>query len=284
MKKLTVKLLALLCLCAVFLSFPLAVSADDGINNSIKGSNSGGSALIGQGDKSGSELILSTEDAKKITMPNPKSYFDVPQVLYIDSEGGNSVYAYRLPKVDKKQSSDTPYHGSRVFAVAEQDGFHCVVYYDQNNKLRAGWVASKHMSAGYTGSTQTVGRPCVEYAYDLGDIPVSWSKEYFVGTKRKYTLLSETAPECVQFVLDYHVIARNGAKTSEVLGPRTVYVNDGSGWTEVGSFRYDEIEALHVIVNLPEPMDVKAVATVASCKEPDKFLIRQCVLDVMALN
>jgi len=257
----------------------------DQIPNVMKGSSQEQQAVAGYYAENGRELINSTADKGQIQMPNAESYFDSPQIKFVDVPKKNSAYAYRKPKTDKDHPMSWPYHGIKVLAVAEQAGFDCVIYHSIDNKVHAGWIAASNLSYTFPGIERTIGSPCVSYAANMGDAAVSWSNENFVGTKQKYTILDEPAYNCVQFVLDYQVVGLGGTPNpKQVIGPRTVYVNDGSGWIEVGEFDFNEYDAFHVIVNLSEPMNVLAVATSASCDDPDRFVFRQSLLDVMVIE
>lgn len=282
MKNYFLKSAALICILALLASFTV-VFADSGINNQII--IPAGSTPQAGGDKAyqnGLRLIRGTGDGERITLPRSNSYLDEPQVLYVNAPKKHSVYAYQLPKADKSKLMNYAYHGIRVLALAVQDEFTCVIYYDNKNNDHAAWVESRYLTAVFPGREYTLGLPCVSYAYSVGDTPVSWSDENFVGSGQRFTVLNEKAYGCVQLTLDYQVIGRGEATLpKEICGPRTVYVNDGTGWLEVGQFDYDSIDAVHAIVNLPEPMDIAAVATIASCDMPDAFLFRQSVLDVM---
>lgn len=280
MKNTVRKLAAILCALAILASFTAAY-ADSGINNQIIGSS--GTQTGSAAYRSGLQMIMDTGDGERITLPRANSYLDEPRVLYVSAPSKNSIYAYQLPKADKSKKMNYPYHGIRVLAVAEQDGFTCIIYHDNKNNDHAAWVESGYLTSRFPGAEYTLGLPCVSYAYNIGDTPVSWSRENFVGSGQRFTVLNEPAYGCVQLTLDYQVIGRGEAARAEyIYGPRTVYVNDGSGWLEVGSFDYDRIDAVHAVINLPQAMDIVAVATVASCDMPDAFIFRQSVLDVMA--
>ena len=74
-------------------------------------------------------------------------------------------------------------------------------------------------------------------------------------------ILEESVNDCVGFTLDYQLIDTNTDKWCEVLGPRTVYVNNGEKWIKVGSFEYPEFGPVLVRVNLDEPTDIVAIGT-----------------------
>ena len=229
----------------------------------------------------GYALIRSTGDAGKITLPKQSCYLSAPEMMYVKAGGKNSNYSYLTPWKDKKNLGPYPYHGVRVLVVARMDGYSCIVFHDNLNKLHASWVDSRGLSAEYPGVEQTLGERRYFTGYEIADPEVVWSRDSFPGSKQKYTILSQAVRGVTQFTLDYHVIARNGAQTQAVLGDRTLYINDGTGWTELGTFAYPEIDATHVVVNLPRPTDLVAVATTAACDAPDTFKFRQSVLDVV---
>ena len=164
--------------------------------------------------------------------------------------------------------------------LAEQEGFTCVLYHTDENTLRAGWVSSANLTWYYPGRTEYLGRSTGNNGTYYGDAEASWSRDYFVGTRQKYTYLQKTYYNCNQFTLDYQVTARNGVDTQACLGPRTVYVNDGSGWVAVGTFSYNDLGPVNVVITLDQPMTIMAVATSASCSKPDTFSFRQSVLDI----
>ena len=283
------KPLALLFALALLLSCGIGpASADVHINNQIK-NGEGGTVIAGSvaGQKSGLELILSTGDQHIISMPNRYAYIQ-PVSMYVEAPGGHSVYVYRELKCDKEKLMPFAYHGMRVTAVAEQrqgdTALTCIVYRDENYSLRAGWVHSRYLSMWFPGTVRTIGNAFGGTVYTADDPVLSWARDYFVNTKQKYTVLKDPVRACTQFLLNYQVTSRGGAKTEEVLGPRAVYVNDGSGWTMVGQFDYPEIQSVLVTVNLPEPTDLAAVAVIPACSRPDRFSFRQGVQDVLTAN
>ena len=283
MKKNVKRLVSVLCLVVALLSLSCTAFADIGINNTIISPGSTGFQTPSRSSSlSGRNLIMETGDGERITLPSVSEYFSEPRIMYVNAPSKNSIFAYQLPKADKNKLMNYPYHGIRVFAVAERGEFTCIVYFDNMNNDHAAWVESCYLTSRYPGVERSIDYPCVSYAYNIGDAMVSWSRENFTGSGQPYTVLKDTVYSCVQFTLDYQVISRGVAPRAELLyGPRTVYVNDGSGWSAVGDFAFDKIDSVHVVVNLPGPMDIKAVATVASCDMPDTFLFRQSVLDVM---
>ena len=270
------KLLSLLCILALLASLPATAFA---VNNVIKGdvSVSGGPS----GSPSVTDIIA-TGDDKVIQLPKAKSYLSSYQIMFINAPRGNSVYMYKAPRADKSiRLIDDGYHGVKVTVLANENGLSCVLFHTQSNKLRAAWINSANLSWDYPGNTQTIGydRSGGRVTY-VGDAEVSWSNDYFPHTSRNYTLLNTPVRNVSDFTLDSQVIERNGASTEAVLGPRDVYVNDGSGWVKVGSFSYNSLGCVHVVVYLDTPMTLAAVATVANCSQPNTFSCRQSVLDI----
>ncbi|MBQ9662718.1 MAG: hypothetical protein IJV40_06165 [Oscillospiraceae bacterium] len=274
------RMISLLCAVLLLVSLSCTAVAAPAINNSIKGQDSQSSGLPGD-YRNGLQAILDTGDGSKITLPESGSYFSTFYTMYIDAPKNNSVYVYRDLTANKNQTMPVAYQGIRVLALAEEKGLTCIVYHDHDNVRHAGWVNSENLASSFPGDELTCGSPIISILQHLSDPEVEWSRDNFVGAKQKYTLMEDAIQSCQQFTLDYQVTARNGAQTNQILGPRTVYVNDGSGWEEVATFDYYELGAVHVTVNLSRPMDIAAVATVATCAKPDVFSFRQCVLDPM---
>ena len=274
MKKILYQTMVWFCL-IVCISMCMAASAD--VKNEIKGSGNGYTGYISSSPSIND--IISTGDNRVITVPDTNSYFSTYQTMYINASKGHSVNVYKKPNT---QSGKMPaaYHGVKVTLLAEQDGLTCILYHTDENTVRAAWVSSNNLTWYYPGRTEYIGRTTGNIGTYYGDAEASWSRDYFVGTKQKYTNLQNTFYNCRQFTLDYQVTARNGADTRECLGPRTIYVNDGSGWTAVGTFNYNELGPVNVVVSLDFPMTIKAVATSATCSKPDTFSFRQFVLDV----
>ena len=256
------------------------------INNQIKGSE-GDTVVIGSADSQqrGLDLVLSTGDQNTIDMPNIHAYIQ-PAQMYVDAPGDHSIYVYQGLKLDKKRLMPFAYEGQRVTAVAEQTAgdtaLTCIVYRDENYRLHAGWVHRKYLTAWFPGAVAATGSSYLGTKYTAADPVLSWAGDYFVGTRQKYTVLTEPVRACTQFSLNYQVTGRGGAKIEEILGTRTVYVNDGSGWSMAGSFDYPKIQSVLVSVSLSEPTDLLAVAVIPSCRKPDVFTFRQSVQDVLS--
>ncbi len=282
------KMLSLLIVSALLLGcIPGQVFADVMINNQIK--NGEDNTVIASSApirESGFDLILSTGDQYTITMPSYYAYIQ-PISMYVDAPGNHSIYVYRDLCCDKEKLMPFAYEGMRVTAVAEQknkDGvtkMTCIVYRDELFRLHAGWVHSKYLTSWFPGAVETTGMSYSGTVYTAGDPTLSWGRDYFVNTKQKYVVLNNPIRSCTQFRLNYQLTDRGGAKTEETLGLRTIYVNDGNGWSMVGQFDYPKIQSVLVTVNLPEPMDLIAVAVIPSCSRPDTITSRLAVQDAL---
>lgn len=271
--------LALLCTLALLLCLPAPALAAGPLNQ-IKDAGADGAQTAPAASD-----ILNTEGGDKVQLPGAASYYSSFVPGYIDAEGQHSVYVYKRPQAASGEQQPYAFHGSRVLVLAEEGGLSCVLYHDKDNVRRAGWVFSDYITPKYPGQTLSLNAGGASLLDTLAaeEPEVSWSREPFVGTKQKYTLLDTPAENCTRFTLDYQVTARNGAETNEVLGPRSVYVNAGDGWVKVGSFAYDKLGSVHVEVRLDAPLTLVAVATEADCGKPDTFQFRQSLLDVYTL-
>ena len=278
MMNLTKKTISLLLLASLLAAVSLSAYADNGINNQIKGSTASAAQTT-----SAQTLFYKAGNASKIERPNTGDYFSTPFTMYVDAPKGHSVYVYDYWSFDEANRVDAAFHGSRVIVLAEHREFYCILYYTQKNELKVAWVNADNLVSYYPGNTAQLGwENSNSHLINAGDPDISWSRENFVGTKRKFTVLNQAINNVVSFTLDYQVTARNGSESYEVTGPRDVYVNDGSGWIYVGSFDYpDHHSPIHVTVYLDQPMTLAAVATVPNCSDPNTFVFRQSVLDVM---
>ena len=276
MKRLINRLVFLLCLAIILSAVPLPAYADFGINNVIKGSDNQSVTPAA----SGRNLLHSAGNGGKIEQPKTTDYFSEPFSLYVNAPKGHSVYAYDYWDPTDDNKTGTVFHGSRVLVLAEHGDYYCVLYHTENYELLAAWVYVEYLVSWYPGYKAYIGQSGSWVTHNDGDPALKWSKEDFVGTKRKFSILEMPVHNCAGFTLDYQVTSRNGASTDSVLGPRSVYVNDGTAWTYVGRFNYDDTYACHVDVALYEPITLFAVATIADCAEPDIFVFRQSVLDI----
>ena len=176
------------------------------INNQIKGSE-GDTVVIGSADSQqrGLDLVLSTGDQNTIDMPNIRTYIQ-PAQMYVDAPGDHSIYVYQGLALDKKKLMPFAYEGQRVTAVAEQTAgdtaLTCIVYRDEYYRLRAGWVHRKYLSTWFPGAVAAIGSSYQGTQYAAADPVLSWAGDYFVGTRQKYTVLTEPVRACTQFGLN----------------------------------------------------------------------------------
>ena len=278
MKKHLTRLLAFLLFVATLASMPLTGYADTGINNTIKGTSNKPTTSVA----AGKNLLLTASNAKKIDHPNASDYFAEPFPMYVNAPKEHSVYVYDTWEAADVDQIGTTYHGGRVTVLAEHGEFYCILFHTETYELKAAWVRAVNLTSWYPGYSAALGSKSNRLTYNAGDPELKWSKEYFVGTKRKFSILKMPIENCMGFTLDYQLVSNNGAGKEAGLGPRTVYVNDGSGWIYVGTFEYDKpYAACHIDISLDTPMTLAAVATVADCAQPDTFIFRQSVLDIM---
>lgn len=276
MKKHLSKLIAAILILAVFTSMPLAAFADAGVNNSIKGSGGTVTSVA-----AGKNLFFTATNAKTVEQPNAADYYTKPYSMYINAPKEHSVYIYDSWEGQSVNNIGTTYHGGRVTVLAEHGDYSCILFYTAKYELKVAWVYSEYLVSWYPGYSSSISNGSHRNTYNAGDPELKWSKESFVGTNTKFTIMKTPVKNCVGFTLDYQLTSRNGASTASVLGPRNIYVNDGSGWTYVGSVNYDKICSCHITITLDKPMTLTAFATIADCAQPDTFLYRQSVLDVM---
>ena len=110
----------------------------------------------------------------------------------------------------------------------------------------------------------------------MEDAPeISWGEPGWQKFWHTYSNLSRPVRNCIGFTLDYQIIDESTRIWDDIYGTRTIHVNDGERWTEVGSFAYPNKDAVRVQVWLEEPTDIYAIGTIAQCWEPDIFLFRQ---------
>ena len=244
--------------------------------------------------ESGESSTYSTNSAKtlfkeasnynKIEQPRSADYYSEYFTMYVNAEGGHSVYVYDAPVIKEINRTDTAFHGSRVYVVAERNGLQCVLYLTQKYEFKAAWISTDNLSSVYPGVTYSPERlkskAGTTGTYYYGDPGMKLSKFHFSDTKTYYTELYNPVENCVEFILDYQVTARNGSKTEEVLGDVDIYVSDGGKWISIGTFDYDEIGPCHVRVMMDKPIDLYAFATVPHCASKT-FVFRQSVIDLI---
>ena len=278
MKTKLYQLLAMFCLAITLLSLPVSAFADSGISNRIIGDADSQTGVMAS--VPGPDLIRTTGDQGKIVMPRYQDYYEHPVVAYIDAPKKHSIYVYKSPSFDltkdKTEEDIMPYahEGMKVQVVAQQNGMSCIIYSDRKFQQHAGWVETRHLSGRFPGKETIIGSiPPTDST--VAEVPVmSWSKEPYVGTNQKFVIFSDSVRNCTKMQLAYQVTNVYDCRFEDTLGTRTIYVNDGSGWIEAGRFEYDAQGTVLATVNLREPMDLKAVAVIPSCNEPDRFLCR----------
>ena len=273
MKKIFTALFAIL----LIASLSVTAFADGGIVNRIAGA--GDTQPAASAGQSGMELIRQTGDQDEIVKPNYRSYFDVPQTRYIDAPKNHSVYVYKGldTDIDKPEATEFlmpfAYEGQKVLEVAREQGMSCIIYRDRKFVQHAGWVETRHLKDAFPGSEVSFGRNGIQGTPQEAPA-LAWSKDNFVGSTEKYAVLTEAVSDCVQMKLAYQVTDTSGVRFEDMLGTRTVYVNDGSGWIQVGQFEYNKQGTVLVTVNLNEASRVEAIAVIASCNEPGHVLSR----------
>lgn len=273
MKKIFTALFAIL----LIASLSVTAFADGGIVNRIAGA--GDTQPAASAGQSGMELIRQTGDQDEIVKPNYRSYFDVPQTRYIDAPKNHSVYVYKGldTDIDKPEATEFlmpfAYEGQKVLEVAREQGMSCIIYRDRKFVQHAGWVETRHLKDAFPGSEVSFGRNGIQGTPQEAPA-LAWSKDNFVGSTEKYAVLTEAVSDCVQMKLAYQVTDTSGVRFEDTLGTRTVYVNDGSGWIQVGQFEYNKQGTVLITVNLSEASRVEAIAVIASCNEPGHVLSR----------
>ena len=233
----------------------------------------------------GLEALQTARNFKCIVLPKEESYLEAWKTLYARRAWyAPSLYVESLPQL---QSGIAPqpmlYEGTQVTVVAEENDMSCILYGGRNNKRYAGWIQSIRLQEDFPGEQLLIGQ-ARDGSFEMpGEVPLSWSGEYFPDTQQPFTRLEEPVRDCVGFTFEYQVVSRNTPNTDIILGPRTLYVYDGEAWTEVGSFPYPELGAVKVQVWLEKPADIAAIATVADCHAPNMFDFRQTARDFLCL-
>ncbi len=240
----------------------------------------------------GLEAIQATGDDKYIQLPKEESYLEDFKKCYIDFSdvliptgvdtavqmvGPSAPVECRLDMTGPRRMPFA-FEGSEVTVVAEQKAgrknMACILYRSTTNRMRAGWIWDIYLGDEYVGRNLTIGDEN-NAAVTVEEVPISWSDNGFLSSPQKYSVLEEPVQNCVAFTLEYQLISRNTYKDYSVLGPRTVYVNNGEEWIEVGTFEYPTLGTVRVRVNLEEPTDIVAVGTIADCVQPNLFSFRQ---------
>ena len=271
------RFLAVLCVFAMLFSLPVLAYADDDSSAAAQ---------------KGLEAIKATGDYKRIQLPKDSSYLDEFKTRYVDFSDVLIPVAYDqavqmygpsapVERIPSKNGLQMPFafQGSTVTVVAEQKDYSCILYRNSNNRLRAGWIWNIYLGDEYPGRTEAIGTENSAAKGNIAEIPMTWSEKGFLKSPQKYTVLEEPVENCVGFTLEYQIIDEGTDKRCAILGPRNVYVNDGTDWIKVGSFEYPELGTVRVRVNLDEPMKVAAIGTIADCRLPNTFFFRQIATD-----
>ncbi|MBP5239674.1 MAG: hypothetical protein J6Z15_03665 [Oscillospiraceae bacterium] len=271
------RFLAVLCVFAMLFSLPVLAYADDDSSAAAQ---------------KGLEAIKATGDHKRIQLPKDSSYLDEFKTRYVDFSDVLIPVAYDqavqmygpsapVERIPSKNGLQMPFafQGSTVTVVAEQKDYSCILYRNSNNRLRAGWIWNIYLGDEYPGRTEAIGTENSAAKGNIAEIPMTWSEKGFLKSPQKYTVLEEPVENCVGFTLEYQIIDEGTDKRCAILGPRNVYVNDGTDWIKVGSFEYPELGTVRVRVNLDEPMKVAAIGTIADCRLPNTFFFRQIATD-----
>ena len=258
-------------------------------------------------DNAAIEAIKETGDQKYIVLPQEESCLSSFKTMYVAHLDYDwlTPSLYKCPKIVKEQQKvcgpaipverisalrtgrqpmPWAYEGTKVTVVAEENDMSCILYLSSENELRAGWVQSRFLVDEFPGKRLSVGSGSVSGASNGREVKQSWSRKGFLNSQQNYTVLEEPVSNCTSFTMDYQLIQENTCRWGAIYGPRTVYVNDGSEWVEVGTFDYPESGTVKVTVNLPKPMDVHAFGTIANVSLPNTFRFRQVAADFVTTD
>ena len=282
MKRYGSRILAAVCLLALLLSLPVFAFADDGTSAAAQ---------------KGLEAIQATGDQKYIQLPKDDSYLEEFRTCYVDFSdvliptgynqvvpmGGPSAPVECRPDMNGGRRMPYAFQGSEVTVVAEQKAgkktMCCILYRAVTNKIRAGWIWDLYLGDEYPGRTLMIGEENTAATGSVKEVPISWSSKGFLRSQQHYSILDEPVKNCVGFTLEYQLTAENTDKSFSVLGPRTVYVNNGEEWIRAGVFEYPKLGTVRVRVNLEKPTDIEAIGTIADCPLPNTFSFRQFASD-----
>lgn len=281
MKKIFKSMISVLIMLTIIATLPMAAFADTNVSNVISGTET--PAQTTSTGISAREMLGYAENYSKLSKPSYSDYFSTPVDMYINAPKGHSVYAHR----DWNSWDDnfgTPYHGSRVYAVAEHEDMYCVLYFTKDYEFMAGWVKAEHLTTSYPGMHYSNSKTDHSGSYYVGDMMMSWSRDNFIGKTVKYSVLDTTIYDCVGFTLDYQLVAFNGAEADNAYGDRDIYVNDGTGWIYIGSFELSEFKPCHIELSFEEPMTITAIAVIPDCADQINPLYRQSILDVICVG
>ena len=229
----------------------------------------------------GLEAIQSTANWDYIQLPKEESYLDEWKTLYARKAWyAPSLFVESVPML-KSGAPIRPYlfEGMEACVIAEENDMSCILYWNTDYKFYSGWISSIRLLEDFPGPLYYIGAQPEGEFETLHETPLQWSNGWLPQTEQFYTVLKEPLENCVGFTLEYQLIAENTANKDLVMGPRTVWVNDGENWIPLGCFDYPENGAVHVQIWLPEAMTVSAFATVAHCPAPNLFDFRQTAKD-----
>ena len=275
MKKILSTILFVVMAVSFVLGTAISVSADTGINNTIKGGLKEQNTTKAP-DRGEIELL---KECGVEQMPKSSSYLEKNEHMYMATESGDGAFAYKKPN-EKAGKVSNVYRGVSVQVMAVEGDWACVSFYNSDNDERAGWVWLDYLSSEYPGETVRFGKTDAED----GDVfvgmqpEIEWSKFNFVDTKTKYTTIEEPWCDypCTALIFDYQVTSRNGVK--QAYGERDVYINSGEGWQYVGSFEVeDDFTPVRCEICFEEPTVVKAIATIPVGASAENFIFRQAV-------
>ena len=283
MKHRSTRIVSVLCILAILISLPVLAFAEEETSSAAE---------------KGLEAIKATGDHRYIQLPKESSYLEEFETRYVDFSDvliptpdgqatpmyGPSAPVERKPSTKGGLQMPFAFFGSKVTVVAEQGKMSCILYRNSNNKLRAGWIRDIYLGDEYPGKSLTIGTENTSASGEIAEIPMTWSQKGFLKSPQKYTELKEPVKSCVGFTLEYQIIDEGTDKRYSILGPRTVYVNNGSEWIKVGSFEYPELGTVQVRVNLDEPTDITAIGTIAECDQPNIFFFRQFATDFATVS
>lgn len=230
----------------------------------------------------GREALLDTGHASYLQFPEDEDYLSEWKTLYARKAfHAPSLEVKSVPDMQDSTHPNMPYlyEGTAVTVVAEQGDMSCFVYRGANNKPYCGWLSTIRLLDDFPGETLVSGTENISHVAATKDPEITWGEWGFQRFWHDFSSLSKPVEKCVGFTLEYQLIAENTDIWSYIYGPRSIWVNTGESWVEVGSFEYPKKGAVRVQVWLPQPMTVAAVGTVAHCLEPETFSFRQTAYD-----
>ena len=231
------------------------------------------------GAQKGEELILATGDDKYIQLPDEESYLSEFKYMFsYHIYVGPCSPVEKYPKRFSGGKMPYAYDGTKVLVIAEQNEMSCIIYRDSSNRTRAGWIWNTDLRETFPGVEHVIGDH-KDGSSVISEVPMEWSRKGFLGSQQNYCVLAEPVKDCIGFTLEYQLIKENTRVWQKVLGPRTIYVNNGEEWIDVGSFEYPVFGPVRIEVNLDEPMDITAIGTIADCSQPNLFYFRQYAFD-----